>query len=421
MKSWKAVSFYKIFAYRLLLTETRTLFRNRCRREQCFVLAAQRKGYGYKMKLHFRIDWGYQYLYSRRHYHPVFRWDGKLSCSGGVIENTYQLDYPVIWYGPGQSAKETLLEKPEWRSSTKRGMAGIRVEADVEKDAVFVLETSSGVFRFTASEINGKGRIEFPVGNPFLGCFVIVTRTDYLWFRREPKPGEKVFEYSDLSLPVHEWARMKLAWLAPGGSVDMEVEIPECSADYRETIFHTIAMGAPDYSPEKETQVDGEMPFTLLCDGAAVLDYARYYRKHDFFLQLLEDDWKRVKLPAGRHTLTLINRHPSFSLAISRIVLSQAEYSHGQLSMPEWALNGEKVIGKVFAAWKDTFQISAGTETISVACSEGWNEFLFTAAGDGISEVKCGSFTAKLEVYNCGREKYPVKVGYDMLRPDRVK
>ena len=42
------------------------------------------------MKLDFRIDWGYQYLYSRRHYHPVYIWDGSLTCQGGAIEKLYR-------------------------------------------------------------------------------------------------------------------------------------------------------------------------------------------------------------------------------------------------------------------------------------------------------------------------------------------
>ena len=48
------------------------------------------------MKLDFRIDWGYQYLYSRRHYHPVYCWDGTLECTDGTIQKCWQLDYPVI-------------------------------------------------------------------------------------------------------------------------------------------------------------------------------------------------------------------------------------------------------------------------------------------------------------------------------------
>ena len=48
------------------------------------------------MLLDFRIDWGYQYLYSRRHYHPQFIWDGELKCENGTIQSVWQLSYPVI-------------------------------------------------------------------------------------------------------------------------------------------------------------------------------------------------------------------------------------------------------------------------------------------------------------------------------------
>lgn len=65
------------------------------------------------MLLDFRIDWGYQYLYSRRHYHPQFIWDGEVKCENGTIHSVWQLSYPVIWYGPGHCAKETKLEKPQ--------------------------------------------------------------------------------------------------------------------------------------------------------------------------------------------------------------------------------------------------------------------------------------------------------------------
>ena len=67
------------------------------------------------MKIDFRIDFGYQYLYSRKHYHPVYVWDGMLECENGEILNTYQLDYPYLWFGPGRSAKETKIAKPEWK------------------------------------------------------------------------------------------------------------------------------------------------------------------------------------------------------------------------------------------------------------------------------------------------------------------
>ena len=96
------------------------------------------------MKLNFRIDWGYQYLYSRRHYHPFYHWDGHLECSEGTIEKVFWLDYPVLWFGPGHSAKETQLESPCWKSTTHRGFAGIRIEADVADSAV--IDPSREVF-----------------------------------------------------------------------------------------------------------------------------------------------------------------------------------------------------------------------------------------------------------------------------------
>ena len=92
-------------------------------------------------KLDFRIDWGYQYLYSRRHYHPQYLWDGTLTCTGGEILESYQLSYPVVWYGPGLSAVETKLPSPQWKSSTKRGLSGARFVAQVSEDAVFTLAT----------------------------------------------------------------------------------------------------------------------------------------------------------------------------------------------------------------------------------------------------------------------------------------
>ena len=139
------------------------------------------------MKLNFRIDWGYQYLYSRRHYHPFYHWDGHLECSNGSIGKVFQLDYPVLWFGPGHCAKETPLDSLSWKSTTHRGFAGIRVEADVADNAVFKLVTLSGTFEFQAQDILSKGRIEFPVGPKYLGCHVIVTRTGYYWFRPDRK------------------------------------------------------------------------------------------------------------------------------------------------------------------------------------------------------------------------------------------
>ena len=103
------------------------------------------------MQLDFRIDWGYQYLYSRRHYHPFFEWDGHLEITDGTIEKIHKLDYPVLWYGPGHCPVETPLENNSWQSRTRRGLSGIRVWADVNENTTFKLVTKSGSWNFPLS------------------------------------------------------------------------------------------------------------------------------------------------------------------------------------------------------------------------------------------------------------------------------
>ena len=220
------------------------------------------------MKLDFRIDWGYQYLYSRRHYHPFFYWDGKLECDGGVIEKCFKLDYPVIWFGPGQCAVETELASPEWKSTTRRGLAGVRIEADVDENAVFHLKTRSGDFSFSAKEIAESGRIVFPVGPKYLNCHVIVTRTGYYWFQNGAKPGQQILEAGDLTaVPVRDWARMRTAWIAPGTKLPFEFEVKECAGDVVEQLLHVVCMVAPEYTPGAEKPAHDYFPIRLWCDG----------------------------------------------------------------------------------------------------------------------------------------------------------
>jgi len=366
------------------------------------------------LKIDFRIDWGYQYLYSRRHYHPQYIWDGKLECENGTITSTYKLDYPVIWFGPGHCAKETLLPSPKWESRTKRGLSGVRIEADVNEDSIFHIDTISAKISFKASDLIEKGRIEVMVGPKYLGCSVIITKTGYLWFRPTFKKGQTAFEASDLGLPVHDWARMKLAWISPGQSAKWEADVKKTTADYLETIVHIVAMAVPEYSSEKETQVRGVIPFELLCDGKTVLKFKRYFRHHDVYMQLLEDDWKRIQVPSGHHVFKLKNNHAELCVGISRIVLSDSEYNHGQLSVPEWALCGEKVTGKVFAVNGDKLTVKIGEDETNIECIKGWNEFEILSNTPGDLLITSGKDNAKTEIIDCCEEKHPVKVGYDM-------
>lgn len=366
------------------------------------------------MKLDFRIDWGYQYLYSRRHYHPVYVWDGSLRCEGGEIERVFQLDYPVIWYGPGHCAKETLLPGPRWQSRTKRGLAGVRVEAEVSEDAVFHLETASGSFSFTARDILETGRVQMAVGPKYLGCFITVTRTGFYWFRQPLKPGETAIEPEEMGLPVHDWARMRLAWLGPGETVEFDTEILPNGADLSELLVHLVLMGVPDYDGEKETQLKAVYPFTVLCDGREVRRCRRYLRRHDTFMQLLEDEWQRLALVPGKHRIGIRNDHPELSIGLSRIVLKQCDFRHGQLSLPEWGLVGETLWGRVWSAGKGTLEISLDGKPLSLEVVPGWNQFPMDLEKGGFLEAVSGNFTGKTEVFDIPEETVPVKVGYDM-------
>ena len=365
------------------------------------------------MKLEFRIDWGYQYLYSRRLYHPTYIWDGNLTVDGGEISEIYQLTYPYSWYGIGHSAKETKLDAPEWKSKTKRGLAGISVVAEVDEDAVFHLTTMSGSFDFTAKEIIEEGKLDFPVGPKYLGCSVLVTRKGFIWFRPETLPGQTIWNAEDLGLDVHPWARCDLAWLRPGESVKFKYNVPEKTKDVSDTVIHTIGMGAPEFDPVAESQVDAMIPFELYCDGEKLLEFSRYYRRHDYNLQLLEDAWITVNVPAGEHEFALKNLHPEVCFAISRITAKQAEMNHGQLLLPKWALVGESFKGKVYATAEGELPVNVFGKDVTVAAKKGWNEFDFTVNSADDTTIKTVSDEVTIEVFDIPEEAVPVKVGYD--------
>lgn len=175
------------------------------------------------MKIDFRIDWGYQMLYSRRHYHPVYHWDGHLECNDFSEMKLSMLEYPPAWWGPCHTAIETPLEGLQWKSATRRKIAGVRVKTECSETAKFNIVTLSGNFEFTAADIIEKGHFSFPVGPKYAFCAVTVCRTGYLWFRPLPRDGQVVFEGGDLPLPQINSQRMELAVLRPGESLEISV------------------------------------------------------------------------------------------------------------------------------------------------------------------------------------------------------
>lgn len=369
------------------------------------------------MKLEFRIDWGYQYLYSRRHYHPFFKWDGQLEVKNGKLSQLFQLDYPVIWYGPGHCAKETPLAGNSWESSTRRGVAGVRVEAEGDENTSFTVRCCSGVFSFSARDILEKGRIEFPVGPKYLNCALIVTRKNFFWFQRQALPGEQIWEADDLeNIPVRDWARMRTAWVAPGESVKFTAAVSDEKGDHQESLLHLVAMAAPGYTPGAEKQLHDHFPLTVLCDGEKVAEVTWFFREHDCYMQLLEDLWFRFPCAPGEHEFEIVNGHAFGYLLVNRLSLRRSAYSHLQFSLPEWALAGEEMTGRIFSCREESCRISWPGGGCDLQLQKGWNHFPFRLDSPGVDQLfssGASSGTVK-EVFALDEEEIPVTVGYDM-------
>ncbi len=380
------------------------------------------------MNLDFRIEWGYHFLYTNERYHPTLCWDGSLTAENGRILEVYQLEYPRpvpnLIFGPGQSAKETRLPAPEWKSTTCNWIEGVRFLADADENTLFHLKAGEYTLDFKAADLQKEGRLTFPVGPKYLNCAIIVNLTDFLWFRPGPKADETDLSIHSLGLPVYDWARMKLAWLAPGQAAEWEMEIPQTDADCQEQLLHLAAMAVPLEYCESETEKQLRAHYTLglYCDGTLLKEFTRYYRHHDADMQMLEDDWVRFTAPAGKHHFALklhsgkgdmgraLAWQEQASLGLSLLRIKHCGYYHGQLSIPEWALKGEVLHGKVFAAKEDLLNVS-GKE---IACKQGWNEFEIDTAKAGTREYTCGKYTAAIEIYDIEEEPIPVKVGYDL-------
>jgi len=364
--------------------------------------------------MNFRIDWGYQYLYSRRTYHPTLVWDGKLDCENGKIDKIFRLDYPVCWFGPIYTPNETLIKGNSWQNKTKRGVSGIRVEADACDDTVFHLKTETANVSFTAKELIENGRLTFSVGPKYLGCRIMVTLDGYLWFRTPLKENETAFEIGDFNLPIKTWQRTRVALVKACESAKWEYEVKESPKDVTQTVMHTVIMAIPNNSGWEKESVHQYVPTELYCDGKCILKYERYYRTHDLEVQLLEDDFKSIEVPAGKHVFELKNCSKDVSLGITRIVMRQNEYSHGDLFVPEWCLKNEEIICSVFSVKNDEIKVKTENKDIFVSCKRGWNEFKIAPKCAGSVKVYTDTDEKYIECFDVEEEENPIKVGLDL-------
>lgn len=365
------------------------------------------------MKLDFRIEWGYQILYSRRHYHPQYIWDGHLECEKGSIERLSLYHYPRCISGPVNSPRETPLTGNAWKETTRRALSGLHVIAETAPDAVFHLITASGEFHFTARQIAEEGRVVFNVGPKYGYCHVSVIRTGFLWFRPPLRAGEIAWEAEDFPLPVHDWARMRSAWLAPGESVRFSGEVSRGG----EYILHLIAMAAQRFDPEKENQVSDTFPMALKCDGQVVSEFRHYFRKH-YVVQILEDVWSRFPLTEGKHEFELTNLNPRFPLLINRLSFIPSAAPAEELVLPRWVIAGEKVHGRIrHSGAPGVCTVRYAGVSQQVELHPGWNEFPFVLEEPGRAVefvTDTGLHGTVEEVWQVPAEAHALMVGADL-------
>ncbi len=304
------------------------------------------------MRIEFNLDFGYRFLYSRRHYHPEYVWDGTIECTDGKIVSLGRLTYPESFYGPVHSPAETPLESAEWKLTTHRDQAGIHVTAECSPKAEFVLKTVQGKFTFSARQILDEGRIVFPVGSKYSYCTILVTRKGYLWYRPKPLPLETVVEPRDLKgVDILNWSRMDQGWIEPGRGAEFELTLPEYErGDDNHWLLHMQVMTA-EKRQTPETQACGYIPMELWADGQKVCTQSYYLRHHDFHVQMLHDVWSQIpaeSLLPGKHQFRLVNCHQTLPLLVNRLSLRPRTRNHLAMHAPAWGLAGKEFIVAVY-------------------------------------------------------------------------
>ena len=370
------------------------------------------------MKIDFRVDWGYWMLYSRRHYHPIYKWDGYLECVGEHKLSLSLLTYPALWWGPCFSAEETPLEGLSFKSTTRRRIAGIRVRGIVADDAEFVLHTASGTFRFTLQQILEEGRISFPVGPKYGFCRVVVTRSGYLHFRPLPALGEVAYEAAACHCDVCNWQRMDLAIVRPGEAAVFKVRFPEELPSEKRSVqllTHLQAMIRNPRLPNGKNHIAKEVLMHLEVNGIRH-DFRHYYRWHDQEVQLLEDVWTRCDSVGGEMEIKLFNDDDTVELLLSRVKFSLEYRRHLELVLPHWVLCKAEATGTLWAVHAGHAVVKTPEGAIECEVQPGWNSFSFRLDNPGrrlIFSTEAGEAILE-EAFLLTDEKPEVRVGYDL-------
>ncbi|MBO5668645.1 MAG: hypothetical protein J6S43_05925 [Lentisphaeria bacterium] len=349
------------------------------------------------MKIEFIINWGYQMVYSRRLYHPVYRWDGELTASDPEASMQLELlDYPFVWCGVCYTPERTALAGNSWRDVvTRRGIGGLQVTAECSGDTVFTLKNRYGEFRFSVNDISGSRRVTFPVGGKYGFCVITVNQKDRYWFRDDKLlPGMVQLLPADTPLPVSDRRRMITAVLPPEKVIELPCDTGEFAGDAFFTLHLQCMLLKPKdpvgLPPENylETKkifdrylsdrvqkdfIGEEALIRIELDNGQRLEKKHFFRFHDFEIQLLEDVWFQVPLTSRIRRIMVSQYSGYYNLHIARITARTRPVRHLETGLPAWGITGEMVHGRIYASHPVSVVVSGGREPVRLSLVPGWN------------------------------------------------
>ncbi len=352
------------------------------------------------MKLEFVINFGYQMLYSRRLYHPVYCWDGSIEASDPSAKMELDLlEYPFVWCSICYSPEKTRLSGNSWDNViTRRGVKGIQVTAECKENTVFTLRNQYGEFSFSADQLSGNERLVFPVGGKYGFCVITVSRYGQYWFRPGAFLPDMVrFEPGDMPLYCEERRRMIMAELPHGQKFSLPLAFEADPEKSSVLTLHIQAMLLKPDDPAVEVVdenreygkrfdiflskvcqfnfIGREAVIRVEFDNGQVVEKTHYFRPHDFEVQMLEDVWVQIPVSGKVTSVTISQESGLCTLWIAGITARIRHIGHLEVEVPQWASTGREVFGRVYACKPVTVEINCGDFDVKKSLQTGWNEF----------------------------------------------
>lgn len=395
------------------------------------------------MQLEFTINWGYQMLYSRRLYHAIFEWDGKLEVSDPNAKMSLALlRYPFCMFGVSYSPVAETINSNEWHNiQTRRSVGGLQVKVDCDDSAQFTLKNKYGDFVFSAQEILQNGFKYFPISFKYDFAVITVSRKGFYWFR-DLEENENKFIYTPEKLGgvVEEKRRLLMSKLAAQNSLQLPIAAKKSAnsnflnIQIQGMLLKDLSKNNPcePYNAQKENMrwvlsseceedfVADELTLKIKFSDGAEKKVTHYCRFHDFEVQLLEDIFVEMPLENDIDSIEIFNENEFYDFWITKIVCEKVTCSHLQTELPAWSLVKKENVGRIFSEKECQVVIKGASKVITLNLNIGWNEFNFVFEKEGINlllEISDGEkvVTAAVgAVYNLASETPPVTVGADL-------